>query len=78
VCLESELLENLCGVCLNGPFCDHEATGDSSVRQAFGHQSEHLTLSLGQLVQRVQLPVATHKASDDGRINDRFVIGDSA
>ena len=50
VCLELELLENLCCVRLNSPFCDYEATGDSGVRQTFGDQSQYLTLSLGELV----------------------------
>src|SRR5215217_6241773 len=62
---------------LNGPFCDHEATGYGGVRQTFGDQSQYLTLSLGQPVQRILPPVATHEASDDRRINNRLVVSDS-
>jgi hypothetical protein len=61
-------------VCLHGATAEVQALGDAGVGEPFGHQLEHLTLTLGQLVEAWHRRPA-HHATDDVRVERRAALG---
>jgi hypothetical protein len=76
---QPQLGEDAVDVLLDGALGDHQPLGDRLVGAALGHQREHLTLVLAQVLDRVvALPGPPHQLGDDYRVEHRTAAGDAA
>jgi hypothetical protein len=48
------------------------------VGMPFGHQDEHVTFAVGELVERGGVALAGHEPGDDGGVDDAFTLGDAS
>ena len=72
-----QLGEDRGDVCLDRLGRHEQAVRDGLVRPPFGHQCEHLALTLGELGQAASGLRLVDKARDDARVHDRAAAGDS-
>ena len=76
--LQPELLEDLRRVRLYGPFGDEQGGRDRRVRSTFGQLGQHLSLPIGQDVERVGLALRVHELGNDRRVDDALAVDEPA
>src|SRR5439155_24971679 len=72
---ETELLEDLPDVRLDGLLAQEQPRTDRLVRMAFGDQAEDLPFALGELAQRAGLARSRDQPLDDRRVEAVFAVG---
>ena len=75
---QSELLEYLCYVSLDGALGYEQPPSDCAVGHAFRNEPKDLSFSLGELGQRVLSPPASYEARNDRRVDHSFAIHDAS
>ena len=73
---QPQLGEDACDVLLHRPLGDHKPCCDRVIRAPLGHQLEHLSLALGEFLQRILLAVAPEQLADHLGVDHRAVLGD--
>ena len=72
-----QLGEDRVHVLLDRALGDPEAARDPAVREAFGHQAEHLALTRRERLERVVATASRHELANKSRINDRTAVQDA-
>ena len=75
---QSELLEYLCYVSLDGALGYKQPPSDCAVGHAFRNEPKDLSFSLGELGQRVLSPPASYEARNDRRVDHGFATHDAS
>src|SRR4051794_8445614 len=74
---DAELPEQRRGVFADGALTEEEAPADGLIGEAFGHQAEYVSFSLGELAELLVRGAGREEFGDDGRVHRRTARGDA-